>query len=538
MDNWVNFLSGHVPGGIILYIVLLIVTFIILLFMHWVNELFSRKHLIRWMAISVIVYTIIYLAIWLKNPPPQVYKRYSVGLMQSNTTENWFGEYVTHFIAHYTKSYVTEREYLFPYQWFYRVTPADSAMSQKFIQHIYRTMPVHKVLSGNINKDNKEFSIILQLIEYPEARVAKQAEAKFHILDQTKFIQWIIEEFKPYLPFKRIENSAEYQLPDSLLVLMARDYFLKRYEKCIEGKFSSKNRVINTQELELWKQYATIKLAGQQKLSVKSYNPYSKQLPEWRLKMQKSRSRLMDYLRAEQHNDLTNLLVAESFIWEEDYASAEIFLEKEYIENPFNIDVLMNLTFLHFSRYQEFGFKGIGDIYEKILAICPIDEPVLLKWSDDVIQSNPSHAAPPKTALKMVQYYLKMNPHSYKAWLMLGKIYASGLDRYLALESFLKADSIRPNSGIINYNIGTLYYEWEKYDLAKERLKRAIQSENHLDAYLYLGVVLKEEGRYEEALEKFRYRVAHKQGEDDFYAYQAMKGIQECLEALGQSTEE
>ena len=62
----------------------------------------------------------------------------------------------------------------------------------------------------------------------------------------------------------------------------------------------------------------------------------------------------------------------------------------------------------------------------------------------------------------------------------------------------------------------------------------AIQYDNYLDAYLYLGSILKDEGNYRAALEKFRYRVAHKQGEDDFYAYQAMKGIQECLEALGE----
>ena len=73
--------------------------------------------------------------------------------------------------------------------------------------------------------------------------------------------------------------------------------------------------------------------------------------------------------------------------------------------------------------------------------------------------------------------------------------------------------------------------------LAKAQVyfENAISYQNYLDAYLYLGAVLKEQGRYEEALAKFRYRVSNKTGDDDYYALQAMKGIQECLAALGQN---
>ena len=34
------------------------------------------------------------------------------------------------------------------------------------------------------------------------------------------------------------------------------------------------------------------------------------------------------------------------------------------------------------------------------------------------------------------------------------------------------------------------------------------------------------------ALEQFRYRVAHKKGENDYYANEAMIGIRQCLAAL------
>ncbi len=230
----------------------------------------------------------------------------------------------------------------------------------------------------------------------------------------------------------------------------------------------------------------------------------------------------------------TDNLVAESYLWEQEFSTAEIFLEKAYSENPFDIDVLLNLTFLHSSRYREFGFRGIQDIYQQIIDVCPVGETVLLQWCDKILLGNPGFTAPPKLARQRVEKYLECNPHSYRAWLMMGKIDAQGMNREKALGAFLKADSISPRNGMVNYNLGALYYEWNRKELARIYLEQSIDYGNYLDAYLYLGAILKEEGRYQEALEKFRYRVAHKQGEDDFYAYQAMKGIQECLEALGQ----
>ncbi len=537
MDQWISFLSGNVPGGIFLYLALIMVTFIILFFMFKVNELFTLKHMFRWLIFCIVIFTIAYIAIWIKNPPPHVYKRYTIGLLDSNTSENWFGEYLTQIITQHAKPYVSEHEYLFPYHWLYRTIPADSALNQNFIKHIYKVMPIRKVLTGNVIKENKNFTVKLKLIVFPSEEVLKEAQARFHTYNQVEFIRWVINEFDDFLPLNNGDNLQRLYPPDSLLLLAKRKYFLKEYEECLKllrGKDSSTNADLNA---EIWHHYASIKLAGREKLQAPPRNPYSKQLPKWKLNIQKSRDQLLNYLRAGYDDAMTNILVAESYIWEEDFSTAEIFLEKVYVENPFDIDVLLNLSFLHFSRYKEFGFTGSQDIYQKILSICPIEETVMLKWGDNILRSNPSHTAPPKMARDFVLKFLKMNPYSYNALLLLGKIYSQSVNRDLALKVFLKADSLNPKSGIINYNIGALYYEWGKFEHAKKYLNNAIDYDNYLDAYLYLGVILEEEGKYQEALEKFRYRVSQKQGEDDFFAYQAMKGIQECLEALDEKVQ-
>jgi tetratricopeptide (TPR) repeat protein len=229
-------------------------------------------------------------------------------------------------------------------------------------------------------------------------------------------------------------------------------------------------------------------------------------------------------------------MVAESYIWQRDYASAEIFLEKAHVDNPFDIDVLLNLSFLHPSRYKEFGFSNIENIMDEILYYCPIDEPVLLKWSENILEGNPAYTAPPKKARRTVEKYLDINPYSYKAWLMLGKILAQNLERNEALKAFLKADSIFPKSGVVNYNIGVLLYEWHQSQRALKYLEKSVEYDSYLDSYLYLGSIYEEQGQYQKALEYFRYRVSHRKGENDYYAIQAMKGIQKCLDLLGEQT--
>ena len=104
MSYWINYLSGNVPGGIVLYIVLLIATFLVLLFMHRVNELFSLKLFVRWTAISFFTLTILYLLIWFQNPPAQILKRYSIFVESTNEENQWFAQYLTESLEHITKT--------------------------------------------------------------------------------------------------------------------------------------------------------------------------------------------------------------------------------------------------------------------------------------------------------------------------------------------------------------------------------------------------------------------------------------------------
>jgi tetratricopeptide (TPR) repeat protein len=534
MSDLISYLSGNVPGGIFLYVFVIFMTLLILLYIYWVNELFLGRHLIRWSLAVLLIFSIIYWGYWFKNPSHHLYRRYSILMLQSNTKDNWFGEYITDLLTKNIKPYKTDREYLFPYYWFFKITPTDSSLSPKLIKHICTTMPVHKVLKGSINKNGKALSVSLQLVQYPDEIILGEAEERFNIYELDKLLIWIRSEFNGDLPFQLLNDLKSFSPPDSLLQMVRRYYYMKKYDSCLKLLTGIDKDLEENLNINLYRNYITIKKAGLERMKSPPKNPYGSQKPQWEKDLNKSRNFIINYLQAGFDDGLANIVVAESDIWKEEYSSAEIFLENSYVDNPFDIDVISNLVFLHPSRYKEFGFSNTQDIYKQILTLCPFEEITLLKWSDDILNDNPSFTAPPKFAKKYVKRYLLMNPYSYKVWLMLGKIYAHGLDREEALHAYLKADSLYPNDGMINYNIGVLLYEWEKYDKALEFLKHSVECDDYLDSHLYIGAIYKVKGEYEKALEEFRFRVARKVTDDDRYAYEAMKGIREILEIMNQ----
>jgi len=515
-----------------LYILLIFVTFLILYFMKRVNELFLHKHLVRWFLISIIFYSVIYGLLWFNNPPPQVYKRYGISISAESTRDIWLGRYLTDVLQKNLEPFLSETEYLFPEAWVFRITPTDSALSWKFKQHLYTELPVHRALTGQVTRKAKKFIIRLALVDFSEKKTVKIAEGNFNTYNIQEFVQWVRKEFGNDLPFIAAKTTKSYQQPDSLLEQIKILYYQGLYEEAMNTLKQANKSTIPNPDYVTWQQFVDIKLAGRESRINTIQNPYSVTASDWQVTLENARNQLQGLLRLGQESAEIEIMVAESYLWEEDFVGAEIFLKKAYIENPFNIDVLFNLSFIHPSRYREFGMADRQSIYLKILDLCPIEESVLIQWSDAILLGNPSYSAPPKHARTLTQRYLSLNPHSYRGWLMLGKIYAQALDRSRALEAFLSADSISPRNGLVCYNIGALYYEWHQPERAEEYIIKAIEYDNYLDAYLYLGAILKDQGKYQEALEKFRYRVANKQGEDDFYAYQAMKGIQQCLEAL------
>ena len=172
------------------------------------------------------------------------------------------------------------------------------------------------------------------------------------------------------------------------------------------------------------------------------------------------------------------------------------------------------------------------DLVARILNICPSNEAVLKKYIEKLLLNVQVTKAQSDEIKGRIDKALALNPASIVAWMLKGKYFNMNFDYEAALAAFQKADSLSPEDGVIQYNLGVTYFKMERPEEAEHYFQNAVKISDYLNAHLYLGAIYKDRGEYEKALERFRHRVANKEGDDDYYALQAMKGIRECLKAL------
>jgi Tfp pilus assembly protein PilF len=116
-------------------------------------------------------------------------------------------------------------------------------------------------------------------------------------------------------------------------------------------------------------------------------------------------------------------------------------------------------------------------------------------------QNDVRQAMPP--ALKAVE----LDPNNMAAYLTLGRIHHMEGRWDQALEAYQKALALDPKRGDTYYLIGVVRYQMKDAPGAVEFLRKALAQPAYLspqDAHLYLGGILLDQGKVDEALVEFR----------------------------------
>ncbi len=534
MKDAIEFLSGNVPGGFGLYLSIILLVFLVLFSISRRNDLFTPRHFKIWFAAAWIVITAIYIIAWKSNPPPTVYTRYSTLIFAEEEADRWLAYYLRDEISKQLKPFRNSTHYLYLQRWNH-YTNIDCALAEEeHCERIARKLPLNDVIVGQIRQEHHTYKLELTYKEFPGEEIVASEEFTFASNSPHKIIpelrQWLSQHF----------SLRKEQMPPSLAdprFILAKEAFFKReYQKC-EAVFSELlKRYPENEEVKKWHYYNEIQLAGLQRAQDKSKNPYQYKKAKWQHRLESARTFLIRLIKEDLTDDIDDVLlasmIAESFIQGERYKNAEEFLKIAYHANPFSMAVLENLSLLHPSRYKDLRFSSEEELLTRILNICPVNEQVLNRYVEKLLVSVPVNQTPSAAIEEYIRRTLSLNPSSVMALVLRGRYFIANFGYPKALDSFLKADSLDPENSIIQYNIGVAYYKQKKYEKAESYFQKAIQKDDYLNAHLYLGVIYQNRGEYEKALQEFRYRVANKKDEDDYYAVQAMKGIRECLDAL------
>ncbi|MEZ4765843.1 MAG: tetratricopeptide repeat protein [Calditrichia bacterium] len=529
-----DFLTGNVPGGFGLYLLFIIVVFLVLRGMSRQNELFTPRLFRIWFFAIWGLATLVYGFLWLSDPPPQAFSRYSVQFYAENPADKWLAYYFRDEMERSVESQRNPTNYYYDQRWNYLAGADCATFEASQCATIAEQMPVDELVTGTIRRENGNYQLALTFRTFPGNRIKSQKNLPFPSGEPEKAIaalqQWIGE----VLPLK--EKLPQPLLADSLFVL-ARDHFWRNdYQKSLNLCREALNLHPDNAYIKYLLLYNRIRIANDLSLKHPVKNPYETKLNEWQRMLVEARQVLIPAAQANYdaglEDPLLSNMIAESFMPDQQFGDAEAFLKIAFGEDPLNLEVLKNLLALHPSRYHDLPFESDGELMARILNICPFDAETLRRYIENLLVNLQVDNQPAAEIRYRLDRALALAPDNYTALLLKGKFHLTLFEYEPAIAAFEHADRVMPDRSVTHYNLGIAYYLQKQPDRAETHFQKAVDLDDYLDAHLYLGVIFQERGEFEKALAQFRYRVAHKTGSEDYYAIQAMKGIRECLKAL------
>ncbi len=534
MKYWIEYLSGTVPGGIGLYLLVMLVIFLVLFGISRRNDLFTPGLFKRWFFSIWMIATIIYAFIWFRNPPPEHFSRYTAQFYSADSQNIW--------LAYYFRDEVTSRmmpsqratHYFYPQRWHYLAGVDCAVYPNLSCERIAKILPIGQMVRGEIVQQNENYFLRLSFQKKADATPESRQEIRFDPNQPQQIIPQVAKWIAQFFPVR--EKGVHSGLPNRSLALAKDAFFRGKYQQSLQYCQDALRQFPNQPEVLKWYHYNRVRQAREMRKTMPAANPFETQKSEWQKMLASSRAYLLKKAKAnfdsEVPDPLLNNMIAESFILEEHYGEAEQFLKISFGENPFLLEALENFLLLHESRFEGMPFSTREKLMARILNICPVDEMILQEYGNLLMTNLQVNSAPAAEIRARIQMALALNPESFNARLLEGKLHSTLFEYQQALQSFFKADSIKPNQAVTQYNLGVIYFKIKDLAAAEKYFLKAVALDDYLDAHLYLGVIYQKRNDFEKALAQFRYRVAKKTGKDDYYAVQAMKGIRECLAAL------
>lgn len=528
-----EYLSGNVPGGIFVYLLVVITLFLALYSSSRRNDLFTPAQFRWWFAGIWLFLTALYAGFWLRNPPAAVLSRYAVAVHVESPYE-WRGQWLREEIESLLPAYKDQSTYLYTGR---QLPGAGILTSPEDIERWQRqvsALRIENAIVVTLKRSSSGWHLALKALPQNHKKLLP-AEITLNFDNiasfQEDFRNWVSAAYQ--LPSTEISNG---NLPDSLFMTAKVLFRSSKYQKSINLCVKARQRWPEHNEITRLINFNRIRLAGKTRVAEGPRNPFDHEPREWQRQLQEARAALIILIKDNIEDNiedpqLTNMM-AESFIQEELFVEAQEFLNLAYAANPFDAEVLENLSLLHPSRYKSLGFSSETELLLRILDLYPAHVATLSRYVERELLSVPVKEAATENSRKRLNHALKLNPDSPEILLLQGKFLLAVFQYQQALDTFARADSLQPENAITHYNMGICAFKLDDLPQAEAYFKKAIELEDYLDAHLYLGVIYQRNEQFQKALTAFRYRVANKTGDNDYYALQAMKGIRECLEAL------
>ncbi len=506
MEKAITFLSGQVPGGIlVLLLVLLVINLIFSFFKSSKLTDSDRSRKGRWVySLSAIM---IYIAVWLATQPPKPQIRLIVlpeqpvesGKLTSESFEFTEGFQRTA-LTHLNKRYLLHR-----WQWMFETIGQDSSFYYANWVQLAKALKAGALLIPRKEKESYRCVLVLgkdsTMFRAPTlSGVLKQVARKSGL-------------FKAAASFPEV--SADYLLAKTELLKKRLDHVIQLTAHT------------NDPRLLLCRAAAFVKKGMQKKID----RERAKYVPVTNPDFIQANTILIQSIKDKSDTPETAYWLGQIAIYNQNFTKAEVFLKKALVEDPTNPRIHLALSYLLPERLHEFGYQTRVDILKKAVYLDPGFREAVYQLADEYYTSGSGTETGYGTtqAKKVIENFLKIKKNDVNILSLLGSIELK-LDHFdEALAIYSKLRKMLPNHSNSYYNLGIVYFMKKEYKTALPYFLKAIQMDHNLDSYLYAGLTYRMLGDNQKALEYYRERVRRKTGDDDKWAKEAMKGIRIIL---------
>ncbi len=522
MKDFLYFLSGEVPGGILLLIFLLVVMNLALYFLFKSSKLFSGEVYKR-KAIRANIYLLgVYIILWVVLRPPGLPDRVMLIPFQNNEKEDYI---LTEALQRQLNGHLINDYTCHRWEWFYQTANKDSLKFSDYRINLAGKIGAAVILTGELEQRDNNIIIEWRIIRSGETKKV-HLEVKSYQEAADKIIAWIQSNLSLYNEkLKKPEplDDESLQTICRVKLLILNDQY-DRVLTLIQNPDS--NMVVLITNAYLNKGISEIN-------KKETSNLHNDQLNR---NFQHLLNLIIPYSKEGKDTAEMNIILAQMYLHAGNYGMAEICLEKALTQEKYNPRIYYYLSYLHESRYRERGFKTRASVLDYSVKLDPGYVDAVYELAENLYETGTAAPTNPNTIRSMeeLRHFVRLNPNNKKILALLGKILLQSKYTPEAIEIYTTLINLDPNVATYHYNLGICYYHMKDFERAKEQFKRAIEIDDYADAYLYLGAMHRLNGDRDKALYFYRERVKRKKGEDDTYAVQAMRGIRLILNEIAE----
>ncbi len=515
MAELIKFLSGGIPGGVVLLIAVLIFANLTFSFLYKSKLVLQDRYRSKLFILNLTV-IILYSLLWLAKKPPQPADRLIFLPTISANTQ-------------------------------FKLTPASIALSDFFEKNTYNFTGrylVHKWswIRQTLGKENasqyKKWQDIAKKLN-PEVWVESsynnsgELSLTIHKKDSEEIGTFTLNKSVNETDLRALIEYLGLSIKKGILLSLTKNKYLEADILLVEDKYDELKLLLESDSSDVAKVYKAnlfIKKGLHFKYDFEKLKYVNIVNPDF----EKAKSILYPLVKLKFDIPGVAFSLGRMAIREREYESAETFLKKAYIEEPRNPRVYYLLSYLLPSRLEELEFKDRKSILLKTIELDPGYADAVYDLAELFYITGNGYEKGRGTsgALKTLENYLALNKDDPKILSLLATLYIK-TSRFEEAESTYQNLANRfPKDSDVIYNLGVVAYSQAQYEKALDLFKKAIALDKNPDAYLYAGIASQMLGNRSEALKYYQERVRLKSSDHDKFAKEAMHGIRKIREEM------